>query len=473
MSRLGIEVSGKIGRTLSHKIKQTQRLSRKTAAVVLLLVGAALVSLVSLGFAKLADYALSLNLEWTKKYPLAAFVVLPLALMLIVWLTRRYAPYTAGSGIPQVLATLSMPRVKGGNRLVALGRTMLKIPLTFLGMLAGASIGREGPSVQVGAAVMLAWGNWCKRYNLAFKRLQDKELLAAGAAGGLAAAFNAPLAGVIFAIEELGRSVSLHWERQIFIGVLASGFFLVAIEGNSTYFQGFNAGQPVGHMLEWVLLCALVCGVAGGLFARFLSKGAAWLALPKWRNWMRKHPICLAGIFGVVLAGLGVLYNGQTYGTGYDVAAGALQGQIDLPPGLAVAKWVATVLSYWAGIPGGIFTPSLTIGAVLGIHIAQIGGASAPAAILALLCMSAFLAAATQAPLTASVVVMEMTGSQSLLFWMLVASIAASVIARQFCPQPFYHFAAGRFRQRVREELQKEQSEKDTVAEEGKKLTEQ
>ena len=91
------------------------------------------------------------------------------------------------------------------------------------------SMGREGPSVQVGAAVMLAWGSWCKRYNLAFKRLQDKELLAAGAAGGLAAAFNAPLAGVIFAIEELGRSVSLHWERQIFIGVLASGFFLVAI----------------------------------------------------------------------------------------------------------------------------------------------------------------------------------------------------------------------------------------------------
>ena len=70
--------------------------------------------------------------------------------------------------------------------------------------------------------------------------------------------------------------------------------------------------------------------------------------------------------------------------------------------------------------------------------------------------MAAFLAAATQAPLTASVVVMEMTGSQSLLFWMLVSSIAASVIARQFCPQPFYHFAAGRFRQRVREELLRE-----------------
>lgn len=460
MKRLGLKLSSGIGRALSHKIKQTQRLSRKTAAVVLLLMGAALVSLVSLGFARLADYALHLNREWSRQYPLVAFAVLPAAMMLIVWFTRRYAPYTVGSGIPQVLAMLSMPKVKGGNRLVALGRTVWKIPLTFLGMLAGASIGREGPSVQVGAAVMLAWGSWCKRYNLAFKRLQDKELLAAGAAGGLAAAFNAPLAGVIFAIEELGRSVSLHWERQIFIGVLASGFFLVAIEGNSTYFHGFHAGQPAEHMLRWALLCAVVCGVVGGLFARFLSKGATWLALPQWRNWMRRHPIWLAGVFGLMLAALGVLFDGQTYGTGYDVAAAALHGQTDLAYGLAGAKWAATVLSYWAGIPGGIFTPSLAIGALLGVHIAQIAGAEAPAAILALLCMAAFLAAATQAPLTASVVVMEMTGSQSLLFWMLVSSIAASVIARQFCPQPFYHFAAGRFRQRVREELLREGEER-------------
>ena len=460
MKRLGLKLSSGIGRALSHKIKQTQRLSRKTAAVVLLLMGAALVSLVSLGFARLADYALHLNREWSRQYPLAAFAVLPAAMMLIVWFTRRYAPYTAGSGIPQVLAMLSMPKVKGGNRLVVLGRTVWKIPLTFFGMLAGASIGREGPSVQVGAAVMLAWGSWCKRYNLAFKRLQDKELLAAGAAGGLAAAFNAPLAGVIFAIEELGRSVSLHWERQIFIGVLASGFFLVAIEGNSTYFHGFHAGQPAEHMLRWALLCAVVCGVAGGLFARFLSKGATWLALPQWRNWMRRHPIWLAGVFGLMLAALGVLFDGQTYGTGYQTVAAALHGIPPEPAGTGLAKLAATVATYWTGIAGGIFTPALSTGAGIGSALWLLSDGSVAQGLIALLCTAAFLAAATQSPVTASVVVMEMTGSQSLLFWMLVSSIAASVIARQFCPQPFYHFAAGRFRQRVREELLREGEER-------------
>ena len=92
-------------------------------------------------------------------------------------------------------------------------------------MLIGASVGREGPSVQVGAAVMLEWGNYCRKHNLAFRGLSTNELLATGAAGGLAAAFNAPLAGVIFAIEELGRGVMLRWERRVLMGVLAAGFY--------------------------------------------------------------------------------------------------------------------------------------------------------------------------------------------------------------------------------------------------------
>ena len=105
----------------------------------------------------------------------------------------------------------------------------------------GASVGREGPSVQVGAAVMLAWGNFCRKYNFAFRGLSTNELIATGAAGGLAAAFNAPLAGVIFAIEELGRGVMLRWERRVLLGVLAAGFILVAIQGNSPYFPVIRA----------------------------------------------------------------------------------------------------------------------------------------------------------------------------------------------------------------------------------------
>ena len=440
---------------LQHKWLQTRRWSRKSVSLSILLMGATLVALASLLFAKLADWALEKNAQWVAQYPWFAWVALPLGLPVILWLTRRFAPYTAGSGIPQVIASLALP--SGTHKKHALGfwATMLKIPLTFLGMLAGASIGREGPSVQVGAAVMASWGRWCEKRHWR-TRLQENDLIAAGAAGGLAAAFNAPLAGVIFAIEELGRNVMLRWERQIFIGILAAGFVQVAIMGNSPYFRHFSA-TPLPHIFAWVCVCAVVCGISGGLFARFLYKGALAFAPLKWRTILYQHPFLLAFILGLALAFLGTISYGDTYGTGYYAASNALHGEYNAPFAVALAKWAATVFSYWAGIPGGIFTPSLTIGAMIGQHLADFAHLTMGMNVLVLICMSAFLASATQSPLTASVIVMEMTGSQSLLIWLIIASLIASQLSRLFSPKPFYHLSSTRFRDKINQELSPKQ----------------
>ncbi|WP_308026301.1 chloride channel protein [Neisseria mucosa] len=439
---------------ITHKIRQTRRISRKSIAFLFLLAGSALVALTALLFAWMADFALEMNVELVQKYPWFAWVALPFGLPLIVWITRRFAPYTSGSGIPQVLASLALPYGANKTRLIRLRETLLKIPLTFLAMFAGASVGREGPSVQVGAAVMSAWGAWCKKHGFAFRGMQENDLIAAGAAGGLAAAFNAPLAGVIFAIEELGREVMLRWERQILLGVLASGFIQVAIQGNNPYFSGFSGGV-LDNMLGWVLGCGLACGIAGGLFGRTLYLGATAFAPAKWREHIRRHPLITAALIGILLAAIGTLYQGKTYGTGYHEAAQALRGIHEAPAGLAVAKWFSTVLSYWAGTPGGIFTPSLTIGAVLGERIAVLTGLAQGTHVLVLLCMAAFLAGATQSPLTSAVVVMEMTGGQNLLFWLLIACIFASQVSRQFSPRPFYHAAGTRFKRQVEQSGQK------------------
>ncbi|OFT23955.1 chloride channel protein EriC [Neisseria sp. HMSC03D10] len=439
---------------ITHKIRQTRRISRKSIAFLFLLAGSALVALTALLFAWMADFALEMNAELVQKYPWFAWVALPFGLPLIVWITRRFAPYTSGSGIPQVLASLALPYGANKTRLIRLRETLLKIPLTFLAMCAGASVGREGPSVQVGAAVMSAWGAWCKKHGFAFRGMQENDLIAAGAAGGLAAAFNAPLAGVIFAIEELGREVMLRWERQILLGVLAAGFIQVAIQGNNPYFSGFSGGT-LDNMLGWVLGCGLACGIAGGLFGRTLYLGATAFAPAKWREHIRRHPLITAALIGILLAAIGTLYQGKTYGTGYHEAAQALRGIHEAPAGLAVAKWFSTVLTYWTGTPGGIFTPSLTIGAVLGERIATLTGLAQGTHVLVLLCMAAFLAGATQSPLTSAVVVMEMTGGQNLLFWLLIACIFASQVSRQFSPRPFYHAAGTRFKRQVEQSGQK------------------
>lgn len=436
---------------LRRKLRQTNRLSRKSLPMALLLGGAALVALVSLGFAYLADLALEWNREWVGRAGWLALLVLPCALAALRWATLRFAPNAAGSGIPQVIGALSLPPGPSQRSLVSLAQVLWKIPLAFCGMLAGASIGREGPSVQVGAAVMLAWGDFWKRRGLQLRGFHANELLAAGAAGGLAAAFNAPLAGVIFAIEELGRGTVLRWQRLVLIGVLAAGFLVVAVQGNNPYFGTF-AGAPLAHgMLWWVLICAALNGALGGIFARLLGKGPAAMAPASWRAWIRAHPIWTAFAMGLALALIGLATAGSVYGTGYGAAADLLSGETQhaLPAGFGLAKLAATVASYWAGIPGGIFTPALTTGAGIGHHIWELAGEGVDQRVLVLVSMAAFLAAATQAPLTASVVVMEMTGSQPMLFWLLVGSLLASGVSRQFCPQPFYHLAAGRFQRQA------------------------
>ena len=442
-------VSSRLLIVARRKARQTRRLSRKSMPLMLLLGGAALVALVALAFAQLADLALEWNRAWVADYGWAAFILIPAAFALLRWATIRLAPNAAGSGIPQVIGALSMAPGPAQTSLVSLRQTLWKIPLTFLGLAAGASAGREGPSVQVGAALMLAWGRFWQRMGVPLRGFHANELLAAGAAGGLAAAFNAPLAGVIFAIEELGRGTVLRWQRLVLIGVLASGFLVVALAGNNPYFGIFQGEALPHYMALWVLLCGLVNGILGGVFGRLLSKGPAGMAPAAWRAWIRSHPIWTAAAMGLALAVLGALSQHTVYGTGYAVAGGLLAGESEGPAAFGLAKIAATVVSYWAGIPGGIFTPALTAGAGVGQHLWDLAGGDIDRRVLVLISMAAFLAAATQSPLTASVIVMEMTGSQPMLFWLLIGSLSASLVARQFCPQPFYHFAAGRFRRQA------------------------
>ena len=210
-------------------------------------------------------------------------------------------------------------------------------------------------------------------------------------------------------------------------------------------------------MFLWVVIGALACGVMGGLFARLLLKGAAWVVPQRGKAWVGKHPFLLAAIMGVLIAAIGTLSEGDTFGTGYPQVSSALRGSYDAPMGVALGKWLATIFSYWAGIPGGIFTPSLTIGGMIGQQISDWANLGLGSNVMVLICMTAFLSAATQSPLTASVVVMEMTGSQHLLIWLLLGALVAAVVSRQFCPKPFYHAAAGRFRKRIMDDCAAQQ----------------
>ena len=402
-------------------------------------VGALLVAVVAVEFAQAANWASALFLQLTAGRGWLAFIIAPVGLTVSFLLTRHVFPGAQGSGIPQTIAALHMHDQAMVGRVLSLRIAIGKVVLTLLGLASGASIGREGPTVQVGAAIMHALGNLLRLPRLELQR----ALVLAGGAAGIAAAFNTPLAGIVFAIEELSHSFEARTSGTVFTAVIIAGATTLGLVGNYTYF-GQTAAQLSNHA-AWiaVILCSVTGGLAGGLFSQSLIIAANGLPGLAGRLMMR-YPVGFATLCGLLLAIIGWLSGGQTYGTGYEQARSMVEEHSTLPAIYGLLKLAATVVSYVSGIPGGIFAPSLSIGAGLGSVLAPLVP-SAPAGAMILLGMTAYFSGVVQAPITATVIVMEMTANQSLTIPLMATAFLSFAVSRLVCRRPLYTALARRF----------------------------
>src|SRR5471032_3165175 len=275
---------------------------------------AAIAGLVVVGFTWLAEGALNLFLHFNAKAWWLVLLWTPALAALIVWLTRRYAAGAAGSGIPQVMATLD-PAVSQADRslFVSLKLSAAKIVLTAGGMLGGLSLGREGPSVQIAAGVMLAARRFLPRHT----QISAHSLLVAGGAAGIAAAFNTPLAGVMFAIEELSRTPEQRSSGLLMAAIVLAGLIAVSVNGNATYFGIIHATGIDWSLLLPGLLVALLSGLAGGLFSRLLLASLSGVSTDWFSRMRGQHPVLFGAGCGLAVAGIGVLTGGTIFGSGY------------------------------------------------------------------------------------------------------------------------------------------------------------
>ena len=401
--------------------------------------GAIVVAAVAIGFANLANRASDFFVTFQAPRPWVAFIICPTGLIVSFLLTRHVFPGAQGSGIPQVIAAQHMtdrdaiarvlsPRIAGG-----------KVMLTLLGLMCGASIGREGPTVQVGAAIMHALGRLLRLPRLELER----ALVLAGGAAGVAAAFNTPLAGVVFAIEELSHSFESRTSGTVMTAVIVAGFTTLALVGNYTYFGTTSATLDVGHAWIAVILCSVLGGLSGGLFSSALVRAAYGLPGRLGKVLMR-NPVVFAGLCGLGIAVIGVVSGGTTYGTGYEQARGMVEATHYLPGSYVVLKFLATVISYISGIPGGLFAPSLSVGAALGAWLAHFMP-SEPEGAIVLLGMVAYFSGVVQAPITSAIIVMEMTDNQGLTIPLMATAFLAFGVSRLVCRRPIYGALARRF----------------------------
>lgn len=421
----------------SHQLKRKtlQRLSRRTTFRLSALVGA-LAGLVAVFYQSCVTGLSQLETTLVAKIPVnwwwLPWVLAPLGGLLgwsAVRLTQRFAPSASGSGIPHVKAVLL-----GLRPIYPLPLLTTKLGVGLMALGCGMSLGREGPTIHMGAACA-AWLG--ARFQVPERT--RKNLIAAGAGAGLAAAFNAPLAGFVFIMEELRREMSRLTYGSALVSTVASVAVARLFLGQKSAF-GLNDGSPIDlKCLPVVILVGLLGGLLGMAFNQLL------LGLTQRRDAGHFAPETLGLVVGAV-GTLMLCWWGHLTGGGHQLTHEALVGKLHAPLGLLLTfllvKFFFTLASYVTGVPGGLFGPLLSLGALLGSlcgqGLAPISVWSPAPEVLATVGMAGVLAGSVRAPLTGVVLIVEMTGRYHLLYALLLASWAAYSLAEFLGNEPIY-----------------------------------
>jgi len=334
-----------------------------------------------------------------------------------------------GSGVPQTKAAFHLQG----------GAIPIRVPLGkfIMGALcigSGHSMGREGPSVQIGAGIASAIGRW-----LRLSPARIKELIPVGAAGALAAAFNTPIAAVLFTLEEIIGNMNATLLGSTVVASVAAVVVQRSILGNEPLFRvPAYALEDPAELIGYAVL-----GVVGGLVSLAFCKSLlalrlAFRRLPKWT-------VMLQPAMGGVAIGAVLLFVPEVKGVGYDYVDQALNGGLVLQTMivLCVVKLAATVVSYCSGNAGGIFAPSLYIGAMAGGVVGMIVNSVAPfptgePGAYALVGMGALFAGIIRAPLTSVFMIFEITQDYQILVPLMVANLLSFAISRRYQPVPVY-----------------------------------
>jgi len=391
-------------------------------------------------FARLIEVAQKFYFTLVQGHPYLVMLGTPLLFVAATLIVQKYGPEARGSGIPQVLEAIDhannseVVEPPWLSPLVSLRTAFVKIISATVGIVAGASIGREGPTVQIAASVFAWFGRITRRV---LPQADFQTFLTAGAAAGVAAAFNAPLAGVTFAIEEVTEGMLGQFREMIMLAVILSGIAAMALSGNYLYFGHPNVAGPTAVIIPETLILGVLGGLLGGAFAHLLAHPEL-VHLPS-QPW-KKALYC-----GILCAAVGFFSGGTTAGSGYEITRKFLESPaIDQWPLLfGIEKFGTTILSYLSGMAGGIFSPCLSIGAGLGFSVAKIFHFT-NFKVCALLGMVAFFSGVIKAPLTAVIIIMEMTNEHILIIPFMAAAFLARRIGQMFMPVPLYRFLANK-----------------------------
>ena len=364
------------------------------------------------------------------------FIIAPTGFVLSWWLVKEFAPYSKGSGIPQVMAAVELANPKEHTKirhLLSIKIIVFKILSSLALVIGGGAVGREGPTIQIAGSVFRKVNEYLPDW---WPKISKKNMIMTGATAGLSAAFNTPLGGIVFAVEELSKTHINYFKTALFTAVIIAGLTAQTLAGSYLYL-GYPKTANVSLMVMFPVI--LVAGVSG-ILASQLS--VLMLAINSWKKRLKtdRSNIIFLVISALIIASLAFFVNREILGSGKEIMERTLFTDDKHEDWyMPIFRMIGPALSFTSGGAGGIFAPALSAGASVGSVISGwINLTPNETNVVILGGMVAFLTGITRAPFTSAIIVLEMTDRHSLIFHLMLAGMVSSLISLMVSRRSLY-----------------------------------
>ncbi|HMH34563.1 MAG TPA: chloride channel protein [Puia sp.] len=422
---------------------RNERLKRNLLQAIPFWAASLLTGILAVLYAKLFAYAERETAYILKHWGWILFIITPLCFIVAWWVVVRFSPYSRGSGIPQVMASIELsstadePKV---SRLLSIRVIIVKMISSLVMALGGGVIGREGPTIQIAGSVFKKVYQWLPKW---WPRISKQNMIMTGAASGLAAAFNTPLGGIVFAVEELTKTHISEFKTSLFTAVIIAGLTTQALLGPYLYLGYPNVNNSSNFIFFGVIAVAVVAGVSASIMSKMM------LALLKWKSSFRllyQHLLYIT-IAALIIITCAFFIDHHMLGSGKDLMAHALFTQDKYSAWYLPALRIGgSILSFTVGAAGGVFAPALSAGASIGsavsgwMHLSE-----SNANLLILSGMVGFLTGITRTPFTSTILVVEMTDRHSVILHLMLAGLVASLASYLIDRHSFYDHLKGQY----------------------------
>jgi H+/Cl- antiporter ClcA len=390
-------------------------------------IASVITGLVAVIFARLFGLAEKFTENIFQFHPALLFIITPLCFVISWWVVTVFAPNAKGSGIPQTMAAIEL--VNPGNsdkisKLLSMRIMITKIISSLILAAGGGAIGREGPTIQIAGSIFRKINQLLPDW---WPKISKRNMIMTGAAAGLAAAFNTPLGGIVFAVEELTKTHISYFKTALFSAVLIAGLTAQALLGPYLYL-----GYPqVSHLSSWIFIAVIIVALLTGLLGSIMSK--IILLVFRWRSSFRNRSqyLMYAIVSALIIALIAYFINQNILNSGKAIMTTVLfTDHKVLPWYTPLLRIGGSVLSFTIGGAGGIFAPALSAGASMGSVMSGWLHLLPEDTNLIVLCgMVGFLTGVTRTPFTSAILVLEMTDRHNVIFHLMLAAMIASIVA--------------------------------------------